>query len=200
MPDPRNYDLNYRPINYWGPQKLETHVGSRTKGELRRQLAIREAQGDQSDFEINIPLTPHPWQMGGEYLPDLKQNEVEIARIVMKSTTMDVISIRARKTKNRIIYRIVDEYEAEDFGVEYFLTKKSSLRPLKLRDLIKLIDNAVEGGLVGSGRDSNFQEAGGFTSADEIYDFETAHSQFYPELEAWYGEANDEWLTRMIKE
>ena len=94
----------------------------------------------------------------------------------------------------------MDEYEAEDFGAEYFLTKKSSLRPLELRDLIKLIDNAVEGGLVGSGRDSNFQEAGGFSSADEIYDFETAHSQFYPELEAWYGEANDEWLTRMMKE
>ena len=44
--------------------------------------------------------------MGGEYLPDLLPNEVEIARVVLKSTTMDVQSIRARRTKHRIIYRI----------------------------------------------------------------------------------------------
>ena len=39
-------------------------------------------------------------------IPDLLPNEVEIARVVLKSTTMDVKSIRARRTKRRIVYRI----------------------------------------------------------------------------------------------
>jgi hypothetical protein len=52
--------------------------------------------------------------MGGEYLPNLMPNEVEIARVTMTSTTMDVISIRARHTKHKIIYRIVDEYMEPD--------------------------------------------------------------------------------------
>lgn len=38
----------------------------------------------------------HPGLMGGEYLPDFLPMEVEIAQAVLKSVTMDVISIRAR--------------------------------------------------------------------------------------------------------
>lgn len=37
----------------------------------------------------------HPSFVGGEYLPDYKANEVQIARIELQSTTTDVISIRA---------------------------------------------------------------------------------------------------------
>ena len=40
MPDPKNYNLDYRPVSYWGPQSLETHYGARVKGELRRQFAL----------------------------------------------------------------------------------------------------------------------------------------------------------------
>jgi hypothetical protein len=46
-------------------------------------------------------------------LPDLTASELEFARVMMKSTSMDAISIRARLTKNRIFYRFVDEYEGE---------------------------------------------------------------------------------------
>jgi hypothetical protein len=31
-------------------------------------------------------------------------------------------------------------------------------------------------------------------SAEEVYDFETASSTYYSELESWYDEANKEWL------
>jgi hypothetical protein len=51
--------------------------------------------------------------MGGEYLPDLKQDEVEIARITIASTTQDVTSVFARRGKHRIYYRVVDEYGGE---------------------------------------------------------------------------------------
>jgi hypothetical protein len=35
--------------------------------------------------------------MGGEYLPDYEEGDVEIARIELESTTADVISIRVKK-------------------------------------------------------------------------------------------------------
>jgi hypothetical protein len=200
MPDPKKYNLDFRPVSYWGPQKVETHVAARVKGELRRQQAIRDLEENHADHEIiseslidehrRAAGAVHPWLMGGEYLSDLKPNEVEIARVVMRSTTMDVISIRARKTKNRIIYKIEDEYP-EDELQNFFLTKKTSKLPLTLGELIKLIDNAVDGGLVGSGRSWQYEED---YSAEEIYEFETASSAFYAELSGWYDEANKEWL------
>jgi hypothetical protein len=36
----------------------------------------------------------HPWLMGGEYLPDRQDNEVEIARITIAFTTRDVTCVR----------------------------------------------------------------------------------------------------------
>src|SRR5260221_6895807 len=55
----------------------------------------------------------HPMFMGGEYLPDYGDCEVEIARIELKSTTYDVISLRARPIGSRIRYKLVGEYENE---------------------------------------------------------------------------------------
>lgn len=134
--------------------------------------------------------------MGGEYLLDLYSKEVEIARVVLQSTTMDVNSIRARKTKHRIVYRIFDEYEPECW--DFHLTKKTSAKPLTMRELVSLIDNARENGLVGNGQNYHFYEYG--EEAEEIYDFETASSAFYPELAKWYDEVNEEWLVERQKE
>ena len=50
----------------------------------------------------------HPAFMGGEYLPKLLRNEIEIARISLASTTADQISVRARKLGDSVAYRIVD--------------------------------------------------------------------------------------------
>ena len=48
--------------------------------------------------------------MGGEYLPDQEDGEVEIARIEIDSTTADVTSVYASLTDTEIHYRVVDEY------------------------------------------------------------------------------------------
>ena len=61
-----------------------------------------------------------------------------------------------------------------------------------------MIDGGVEGGLVGRGRDSHYDD--GFETPEEIYDFETASSAFYTQLAAWYNEVNQEWLDRVTKE
>jgi len=200
MPDMKHFDLSFRPHSYWGPQEVETIVGARVKGELRRQQALSDLDQKHADPEIiaenlseehrSAVGRVHPHFMGGEYLPDLFPNEVEIARVTLQSTTMDVISIRARKTKHRILYRIVDEYEPECW--DFYLIKKSSVKPLKMGELVSLIDNARENGLVGNGRDYHFQEAG--ENAEEIYDFETASSAYYEQLAKWYDEINEEWL------
>jgi hypothetical protein len=51
--------------------------------------------------------------MGGEYLPNRKDTEVEIARININSTLSDVTSVYAKAGKNRIYYRVVDEYNGD---------------------------------------------------------------------------------------
>ncbi len=53
----------------------------------------------------------------------------------------------------------------------------------------------MDGGLVGSGRDWHYDDGG--STAEEIYDFETASSAFYPQLAAWYDAVNEEWLERV---
>ena len=40
MPNAENFDLDFRPHSYWGPQDLRTHYGGRIKGELRRAAAL----------------------------------------------------------------------------------------------------------------------------------------------------------------
>lgn len=206
MPNRENYDFSYRPQSYWGPQELKAYYGSRIKGELRREAALKEIDAGIADpgvlceslsrEERDAVGSIHPWLMGGEYLPDLLPNEVEIARVVLESTTMDVKSIRARHTKHRIIYRIVDEYPED--GVEFIVRPKTGTRPTTFGQLIEMIDGAEEGGLVGSGRDHHFDELG--SDPEEIYNFETASSAFYPQLAAWYDEVNQEWLDSKRRE
>jgi hypothetical protein len=94
-------DLGYR---------RRTHVIAAIKGE-RRRLALGRL---------------HPSFMGGEYLPDRRDTEVEIARINIDSTTSDVTSVYAKAGKDRIRYRVVDEYNGDTLSEK---RTRSSKRP-----------------------------------------------------------------------
>ena len=87
------FDLDFGPKSYWGPQNLSAYFGSHITGELRRQAAKRDAV---SGSDLSVPCEPsldsttrsiqgsiHPWLMGGEYLPPLRPDEVEIARVTL---------------------------------------------------------------------------------------------------------------------
>jgi len=74
----------------------------------------------------------HPRYMGGEYLPDQEEGEVEIARIEIASTTGDVTSVYARRDGIEILYRIVDEYEGDTLSGH---TERTSTEPLTLGEL-----------------------------------------------------------------
>ena len=59
---------------------------------------------------------------------------------------MDVKSIRARRTKRRIVYRIVDEYGEPGEESPYVTRPKTTIKPLTMRRLIAMIDGAEPGG------------------------------------------------------
>ena len=139
----------------------------------------------------------HPRFMGGEYLPELGDNEIEIARIVLASVTQDVISVRARKDGARIHYTVYDEYESE-----LVLSRRSSKRPLSLRELIKFIDESEykealsDGGLAWSPILWHVDE--GFI--DDVRHFVRVESSFYPELRSYYERVIGEFFAEIDAE
>ena len=201
MPDSSKYDLDFRPKSYWVMKDVLTQIEARVTGKVRKEIIKKALQDKKSIPEellqgsLNDNLRKylgslHPSFMGGEYLPKLEDTDVIIANITCQSTTLDVIVVVARRTDRGIEYRIDDEYPPDGMQ-EYKVQPKLSKEPLSFKELINLIDNAVEGGLVGSGRDWHYQECG---EPEKYYNFETASSAFYPQLSRWYDDANEEWL------
>ena len=167
---PMKIDLNFRPESYADFDDPVSLALNGIKGQMRREMArdMLTAEGErraaydavlgpiESDilgeqapagFTHNLNHAFGPSWMGGEYLPDFKAREIEIARIVLASVTMDVFSIRARLRSGRYHYSIKDEYET-DFTV----TPKTSRAPLMLSALIGLIDTADGHELESNGR------------------------------------------------
>jgi hypothetical protein len=116
-------DLEYRPSSYFRPQPLEEYVLSRVKGALMKAHLRELLAADQQDEvarllrEEGVPEDEvralggiHPLFMGGNYLPNPRPGEVEIARIFIESTTGDVTAVYAQPHEGRIRYRVVDEY------------------------------------------------------------------------------------------
>jgi len=196
VPNSESFDLEFRPRYWWGHYGLETHYRSRIKGELRRQSAPGDFKNGFGSAELLEPSLSekvrhqlgaiHPWLMGGEYLPDFLPTEIEIARVVLKSVTMDVISVRARRTKTRIRYRIVDEYP--EYEADYPLEPATSRLPLTMAKVVKLIET---GDLLNA-RQFNLQDDA--RSPEDYYNFCTVSSDVYPELAKWFDEGNEEWL------
>lgn len=138
-------DLEFRPRSYFWPLGLEAHLLSRIKGAERRaalKMLIDAGQTDAiPDFLARSGLSEserqsvgrlHPSFMGGEYLPDMTQHEVAIARITIASTTQDVTSVYASRGKRRIYYRVVDEYGGDTLSGR---NTRTSMKPLRLREL-----------------------------------------------------------------
>jgi hypothetical protein len=107
IPEVPGIDLSYRPRTFFGPLPLETHLLARVTGHERRELLrARLATGDDGlpadlfastlDDDVREAIGRiHPALMGGEFLPPLFDNEIEIARISLESTTADQISVRS---------------------------------------------------------------------------------------------------------
>lgn len=205
-------DYGYRPVSYWQDETLAQAILKNIKGDFRRE-EIRKAL-DAENLEtipeeiLREALSEnvrsftgriHPRFMGGEYLPDLSADEVEIARISLQSTTFDVISIRARRTtKGTILYRVVDEYEGD-----FQLSRQRSKKPLSLRELITFLENThlegMRGGLL-LGYNNMNADYMDRSERPQLRHFTSIGSEFYPQLSAHCEHAFDEWVEAGRKE
>jgi len=191
-------DLSFRPASYFWPMGLETHLLSRIKGAERRAIVeglVKAGRVDEVfDFIAKSALDDderkalggiHPRFMGGEYLPNLGQSEVEIARITIQSTLQDVTSVFARRGKRRIYYRVVDEYEGDTLSGK---TERTSTKPLTLGELEQFFNGAWS---IFEVLEMNFGEDG--YDPDDIRRFSSVSSQFYPQIGALYRQRIEAW-------
>lgn len=192
VPEVPGIDLAFRPHSYFWPLGLETHLLARIKGHERRsalKALIDDGRLDEipsflarsalSEEERKALGQIHPDFMGGEYLPNLTQNEVEIARITIASTTQDVTSVYARRGKRRIVYRVVDEYGGETLSGR---NTRTSTRPLSLGQLEGFLNSAwsvFDVVAMNFGDEYTLDEALGFVVSVE--------SQFYSQIGALYA-------------
>ena len=211
-------DYDHAPASYWDNDNgspLETLLRN-VQGTQRRAMIIKA--WEENDLE-NIPPALlqaglsellreemgriHPAFMGGEYLPEYEDGEVEIARIELKSTTGDVTSIRARpgdlsQGEPPIVYRVEDEYQTE-----FTLARAGSDKPLTLAELIDFIDDTASDGdedchgLALQATAMNFSCG---SDAESLLGFATVTSDFYPDLEAHYDAFITEWLEEAAAE
>jgi hypothetical protein len=205
VPQVPGIDLDYRPRGYFWALDSNVQLPSGIAGEARRRLyRARIEAGVTVADGLDAPVLDeamraawgriHPRNMGGEYLPPLRKGEVEIARISLESTTADQISVRARRGRERIRYRVVDEYMEDS---TYVCHPASSNSPLCLRDLIGLMESASEGGsiifpiLAMNSRDSR---------SDQLATFITVSSDFYADLGRYYRVLTDAFLEKRTRE
>ncbi|MHB1191933.1 MAG: hypothetical protein ACYC6F_02715 [Longimicrobiales bacterium] len=209
-------DVTFRPASYGdfaGPVDLAVNGIS---GQMRREMvrdmltaegeqrerydallgpiepAILEERADES-FVQNLSGCGGPNWLGGEYLPRRSSCEVEIARVVLASTCMDVISLRARWSGGRYRYRLVDEY-----GSRRQLCRKTSKRTLTLGQVIDMLDTVDGGGdlhTCGQGIVECwwYQQWECGDGPEACTDFAWVESEIYPGLADWYRERAVEW-------
>jgi hypothetical protein len=207
MRSEQQFDLDFRPDTYWPWLPTEAQILARIKGSVRRATAaaVLETGGpaalDPSLFEESLSEAEriaagalHPVLMGGEYLPDSRTEEVEIARIELASTLCDVISIRARRRGRRIAYTVVDEYETV-----FSFRPATSTRPLTLRQLIRSIENIEvvkqpEAAWPDSDSIAGLRNNALDWDLDDPESFVTVSSEIYRELGPHYDQEAQEWL------
>jgi len=193
-------DYKWRPGSYFWAQEKGIMLPSDIKGAARRgiyQDALADGHADAlepqflqhalSHQERSSFGSLHPWMMGGEYLPNRKTSEVEIARITIASTTSDVTCVYAKRVGKRIHYRVVDEYEGMTLSEK---TTRTSLRPLTLKELLDFFMQAWN---LLEVLDMNFSEHDYLR--DEVHGFITgASSSFYSQFGEAITATVDTWL------
>ena len=213
-------DLEFRPASYADFHDPVAASLNGIKGQMRREMArdMMTAEGERraaydavlgpiedeilderasEAFVNSMNRSRGPSWMGGEYLPDLVNHEIEIARVVLASTTMDVFSVRARRIEGGYRYSMADEY-----GTSFQVTPEASEETLTLGELVHLIDTV----------ESEIETNGSFVEAwwwqqreygDDLEDctaFAWVESEQYPRLAAYYQERARQWRADRIRE
>ena len=203
-----NFNLSFRPNSYFDDLTLEQKLRSKIKGQLRGESVISTIhegfvppqllKSELSDTHKTAQEKIHPWMMGGEYLPKLYHNEVELCRVILKSATMDVSSLRVRQQKSRLVYRVVDEYSNT-----FILTQKTSVLPLPMGKVIKILDTTrtifydtgeEEEANIGLVKPNIIFWKEDGQDRSNVVDFVRVLSPFYPDLEDYYERQKRIWF------
>ena len=195
-------DLNYRPSSYFWANQMGVQLSSQIQGAQRKKLyeefVKNDLIGDIDEILSKPVLTNlersfigkiHPSFMGGEYLPEKINREVEIARITINSTTQDVTSVYASLRDGEIYYRVVDEYEGGTLSEHYEYSTKI---PMTLQEVTDFFLNAWP---LLDVLNSNFEESG-FDSYEVKSFVLDASSSFYAQFGLLIDLKIDEWLAR----
>lgn len=181
------FDLSFRPETYFAPMSLERHLINQVDNAVFRQRLeelYREGRHDEIRelFKYGLPdkdafnqfAVFGPQMLGGNFLPDRPTNAVEVVRMTLDSTTMDVYCIIARKRKNRIFYKAVDEYNGEMLAEP---VTRTSVRPLTQGQMVDFLIRTTQ--LI-----ENF-DIHDFFGEDlkGCLEFFTIESPFYPDLQ-----------------
>ncbi len=184
-------NLAFRPSVKLFPMPVEKLLLSKVKGTWRREvlnLAVEEDRLHEidpfftrtalSNDERRARAAVHPRFMGGEYLPDFEEGEVEVARLDLRSVTSDAISVRVRLVNKHFIYRVVDEYMDEyENGLLGSPSGIASDKPLSLGEFGSFV--------VIASRITEICEPDRFDSEEEAQNFVFASSEFYPDFGAY---------------
>jgi len=195
-PHPVGDDLSYRPETYWPDDSFRLAILGNVQGESRRRLILEALETGTPELPPEGLLQPvlepslrsllgsfHPLLMGGEYLPPYLPGEVEIARVALKSTTGDVISLRAvRQGDGTIHYRIVDEYGDSYEESPFSLAIESSERPLTLGEMIRELEESMVEEYSNIALCHLIRNVEDGAEVDRMRDFITVSSNFYPTL------------------
>lgn len=207
-------DLSFRPETYWPEDSLRLALLGNVQGEMRRRLILEALELGDAEIPPEGLLQPvlqpdlrdflgkiHPMLMGGEHLPDYLPTEVEIARVFMRSTTGDVISVRARLEGDDLIhYRIVDEYQDDPDWPPYTLAIPISETSLTLGEIIRQLEESSFGSdpnIVLGPIARNLNEG---SEAEYMRGFITVSSNFYPTLGEMFGKSCEAHLDSVCQE
>ena len=146
------FDFDYSPDSYFENLTFDQKIDSNIKGEVRRIIASKKIKTEAyppelvgrsfNQYSREGQGKQHPDLMGGEYLPNMVSNEAEICRIVLKSSTMDVISLRVSIGNGMLNYWVSDENK-DDPVFKYVLKHKASQQPLSMGLMIENIDTCL---------------------------------------------------------
>ena len=201
----RGIKYSFRPKSYWDEDNVLQALLRDVKGAERRKMIKAYYEGGNfqeleesftkaslSDEERFRLASIHPMFMGGEYLPDCNSNETEIARVTLRSTMQDVISIRAKGEDGELHYSVADEYDDHEFS----LWTDSSLKPFTLKELIEFLDNSSQGLGYPGGLSLSYNNSNADSGLDRegLEDFTTISSEIYPQLEKHYDRVFSDWI------
>ena len=188
MNKPKPIDFNQRPDRYWNDEEVLVQLLRNIKGaEQRSRFTKHWGNGDIEKLETEMDADGSEGLEQG-LMPGCMPWEKEIAVMTLDSVNGDTISVRAIKSKDRIRYKVLDEY-----GSHFNLQREVSDLPLTLQEMINFLDQTTLQGLPGGISLGYNRMNAEYSSRAELRHFTSIKSQLYPDLKNYYQQVFEVW-------